>query len=336
MLGALKQVILDGWPNSKSQCDPDLMPFWNVRDELSIANDVIFKGSKIVIPKCMQKSILAKIHEGHQGIEKCRKRGREAIYWPHINADIEQMVKNCSACLKFSAQKPAEPLKPHEIPLRPFQKVSSDLFSCGNKEYIIITDNFSFYPEVLKLPNTSAASVIECHKTVFARHGTPDVLMTDNGPQYTSTDFKTFSKKWDFEHQTSSPHYPSSNGLAEASVKVVKHILLKCQENGDDFYKSLQAYRATPLECGMSPAQLLFQRRIKTSLPIHHSLLKVEKGHEIINNKLKAKESVKTKFDRHTRPTTSFVPGARVCVRNPQTGRWDTPAEIVCEVAPRS
>ena len=336
VLCTLKQVILDGWPNSKAQCDPDIVPFWNVRDELSVASDIIFKGSKIVIPKGMRKSILAKIHEGHQGIEKCRKRGREVLYWPQINADIEQMVKNCSSCLKFSAQKQAEPLKPQEIPLRPFQKVSSDLFSCKGKDYMIITDNYSFYPEVLKLPNTCASSVIECHKTVFARHGTPDVLMTDNGPQYTATEFKTFSKSWDFQHITSSPHFPSSNGLAEVSVKVVKNILLKCHDRGDDFYKSLQAYRATPLDCGKSPAQLLFQRRIKTSLPVHHSLLKTEKGEDIVDVKVKDKEKLKFKYDSHTRSSTPFNQGAQVCIRNSCTGRWDTPARIVKEAAPRS
>ena len=336
VLCTLKQVILDGWPNSKAQCDPDIVPFWNVRDELSVASDIIFKGSKIVIPKGMRKSILAKIHEGHQGIEKCRKRGREVLYWPQINADIEQMVKNCSSCLKFSAQKQAEPLKPQEIPLRPFQKVSSDLFSCKGKDYMIITDNYSFYPEVLKLPNTCASSVIECHKTVFARHGTPDVLMTDNGPQYTATEFKTFSKSWDFQHITSSPHFPSSNGLAEVSVKVVKNILLKCHDRGDDFYKSLQAYRATPLDCGKSPAQLLFQRQIKTSLPVHHSLLKTEKGEDIVDVKVKDKEKLKSKYDSHTRSSTPFNQGAQVCIRNSCTGRWDTPARIVKEAAPRS
>ena len=335
-LTTLKRVILEGWPESKSQCSPDIIEYWNIRDELSVANDIIYKGSKIVIPKCMRKNILAKIHEGHMGIEKCRKRGREVLYWPQINADIEQMVKNCSACLKYSAKKPAEPLLPHEVPLRPFQRLSSDLFTCRNHDYLIVTDNFSFYPEVLMLPNTNAKAVIEGHKTVFARHGTPDVLVTDNGPQYSSAEFKKFSQDWEFKHVTSSPHFPSSNGLAEASVKVVKNMLLKCIESGDDFYKSLQAYRATPLDCGKSPAQLLMQRRIKTSLPVSHSLLKTENDSEIVDMKIKQKEKLKEQFDKHSQLVPSFKPGTLVSLLNSRTGRWDTTASVIKEISPRS
>ena len=335
-LTVLKDVILGGWPHSKPDCPAPVMEYWNVRDELSVADDVIYKGSKIVIPKSMRKQVLIKIHEGHMGIDKCKKRGREVLYWPRISLDIEQMVQNCSACLKYSAKKPREPLMPHEIPIRGYQRVSSDLFSCHNKDFLIVTDSFSFYPEVTRLPSTNSKAIIEGHKTMFARHGTPDVLMTDNGPQYTSNEFRNFAKDWDFQHITSSPHFPSSNGSAEAAVKVVKNMLLKCTENGDDFYKAIQAYRATPLECGKSPAQLLMHRRIKTSLPIHSSLLKTDNDSEIVNRKVEHKEKLKMQYDKHSTSAPILNKGDYVCVLNPRSHLWDKHAIVIEEISPRS
>ena len=100
-------------------------------------------------------------------------------------------------------------------------------------------------------------------KSIFARHGTVDVLITDNGPQFTSSEFKQFTKYWEIMHKTSSPHYPKSNGLAESAVKVIKNIIKKCIESGEDIYKGILAYRATPLASGLSPAEMLMGRRIR-------------------------------------------------------------------------
>ncbi|XP_031560311.1 uncharacterized protein K02A2.6-like [Actinia tenebrosa] len=167
---------------SKENCTPEVVGYWNIRDELSVAGDVVLRGSKLVIHKAMRKSTLEKIHEGHLGIEKCRSRAREAIYWPEVNRDVERVVKNCSSCLKYSYKTP-----------------------------------------VLTLNKTNSSAVIEATKSVFARHGAPDVLITDiitdNGPQYASNEFQVFTEEWRFQHKTSSPHYPRFNGLAEAAVK---------------------------------------------------------------------------------------------------------------------
>ena len=234
----------------------------------------------------MRKGMLKKIHEGHLGIDKCRKRGKEVLYWPGINRDIEQMVKNCSYCIKYSNKLRPEALKPHELPLRPWQRVASDLFQYKSMDYLVITDYYSNFPEVLKMKNTSCKAVIDGIKSVFARHGTPDLLITDNGPQYSAIEFKQFVKSWDFQHTTSSPYFPSSNGIAESAVKVMKRIIQKSVDSNSDLFQALQAYRATPMPCGKSPAQLLMQRRIKTSLPVHHSLLKTSGDQEVIDYKM--------------------------------------------------
>ena len=112
--------------------------------------------------------------------------------------------------------------------------------------------------------STTSASVIRALKAIFVRHGVPCVLVSDNGPQYYSTEVQEFAALYNFRHITSSPHYPQSNGLAERMVKTAKSLLAKSA----DPYLALLSYRATPLPwCGLSPAELLMGRRLQTDIP---------------------------------------------------------------------
>ena len=105
--------------------------------------------------------------------------------------------------------------------------------------------------------------MIEVLKSAFACFGIPEVLVTDNGPQYASKHMAEFAASYGFRH-TSSPHYPQGNGQAERAVKTVKTLIL----NADDPFLALLNYRATPLPwCNLSPAELLFGRRIRTTIP---------------------------------------------------------------------
>ena len=101
-------------------------------------------------------------------------------------------------------------------------------------------------------------------KSIFARHGIPELLISDNGPQYVSKEFKEFSDRHSFKHTTSSPHFPQSNGQAERTVQTVKRLLGR----SDDPFLALLMYRATLLLwCGYSPTQLLMGRNVRTNIP---------------------------------------------------------------------
>ena len=98
---------------------------------------------------------------------------------------------------------------------------------------------------------------------MFARHGIPDQLVSDNGRQFSSNAFAQFAEEYAFTHITTSPRYPQANGEVERAVQTVKHLLKKVQ----DPYRALLAYRATPLESGLCPAELLMGRKICTQVP---------------------------------------------------------------------
>ena len=111
-------------------------------------------------------------------------------------------------------------------------------------------------------------------KLHFARHGIPDVLTSDNGPQFYSELFRKFSKTWNFHHYLISPGNSKANGAAEAAVKTAKRLMLKCLESEQDIHLGLLNLRNTPQEgLTTSPAQRLFGRRTKTLLPTEHERL---------------------------------------------------------------
>lgn len=101
-------------------------------------------------------------------------------------------------------------------------------------------------------------------KFTFARHGIPDQLLSDNAPQFSANTFAKFQKEFGFTHITSSPNFPQVTGEVERAVQTVKNVLKKAS----DPYKALMAYHATPLESGLSPAELLMGRKIPTAVPI--------------------------------------------------------------------
>ena len=128
-LSVLKQVILDGWPVYKKQCQPEIIDFWNYREELAVFDGFIMKGEKIVIPRSMRSNLLELVHAEHMGVEKTLKRACDLMFRPRISSDITQLVLNCSTCLEHRSSNPKESLMPHIIPEYPWQIVGTDLFT---------------------------------------------------------------------------------------------------------------------------------------------------------------------------------------------------------------
>ena len=175
---------------------------------------------------------------------------------------LEETVKSCPECLKYSPLQP-EPLIPSKLPQLPWQNVGTDLFEWNKSSYLLVVDYYSRWIEVSKLKSTTAQEVVKHTISIFARHGIPEVVVSNNGHQFSAELYATFARDYVFEHVTCSPHYPQGNGEAESAVKTIKGLLRK---SGDP-YLSLLAYRSAPLENGYSSAQLLMSRNLCTTLP---------------------------------------------------------------------
>ena len=250
------------WPEKK-KTPAVVRPYLLMKDEFSVQQGLLMRGSRIVIPPPLRKELLQRIHNGHQGITKCRERARQSVWWPRISTELEELVGACTTCCK-EQQKRAEPMKPSKLPELPWQKVGTDLFEWDKHMYVLIVDYYSRFIEIARLSGESAPEVINKTKSIFARHGIPETVISDNGPQFTSEAYETFAKQYEFEHKTSSPYYPQSNGEAERAVKTIKGLLKKC----DDPYLALLAYRTTPVLGGKySPSELLMNRLPRTTVP---------------------------------------------------------------------
>jgi hypothetical protein len=335
-LQKLKDVIMEGWPETKHSCPREICEFWMVRDELSLVDNIIFRGSRIIMPKALQREMLEKIHTGHKGIEKSKQRARQLMYWPGIGKEIEEMVKRCQTCLKYQNSNSREPLKPHEIPSLPWYKIGVDLFTLDNDNYVVMVDYYSKFLFVEKLGKTTSHAIIGKLKKTFSVHGIPSIVISDNGPQFSSEEFKCFAKTYDFNHITSSPGYPQSNGQAERSVQTVKNLLKKCNENKEDIFLALLELNNTPVEGKYSPAQLLMSRNLRSVLPISTKALKPR----AINSRHFAKQlnerqlKQKSTYDVKSKQLSRLHKGERVQVQQPN-GIWK-PAVVVNEHSDRS
>ena len=258
----LKAFCTRGWPK-RNEVIGTLSKFWRARGELTVTDGLLLYGTRIVVPESLRKQTLTKVHQGHQGINRCRSRILSSVWWPGVTTEMEDFIKQCPQCQK-STTPPVEPMMETPLPNHPWERVAADLFELKGTNYIVVVDYFSRYVEVKSLTSTTAANVVAALKSIFSRHGVPTILMTDNGPQFSCKEMAEFAELYGFHHQTSSPHYPQSNGQAERAVRTVKQLL----EHSADPYMALLSYRATPLSfCGLSPAELLMGRRIRTDIP---------------------------------------------------------------------
>ncbi|XP_046357686.1 uncharacterized protein K02A2.6-like [Haliotis rufescens] len=163
--------------------------------------------------------------------------------------------------------------------------------------YLIVVDYFSRYAEIAKLSSTTSTSIINNLKSIFSRHGIPETVISDNGPQYASAEFREFASKYNFSHVTSSPLYARSNGEAERAVQSCKNILRKAE----DPHLAMLVYRTTPLTGRLSPSELLMGRKLRTCLPKHPIQLQpTSVNHEHFQD-LDSKQKLATKHNHDLR-----------------------------------
>ncbi|XP_064613316.1 uncharacterized protein K02A2.6-like [Liolophura sinensis] len=168
-----------------------------------------------------------------------------------------------------------------------------DLFEWKKNSYLVVVGYYSRFIEIAYLTSTTSVRVIEHLKSIFSRHGIPELVASDNGPQFSSGDFAKFGDKYGFRHTISSPHYRLGNNEAERAVETDKGLLNKA----DDPYLAMLSYHSTPLQNGFTPTELM-GRKLRTKVPVLPSTLVPDwHGKNVESADQKQKERQKRNFD---------------------------------------
>lgn len=313
--------------------DDSMKAYFIRRSELSCHDGVILWGSRVVVPKPGRAALLNYLHEGHPGIVRMKALARSHVWWPGIDSDIEGRVQACSDCQLQRPIPPVAPLHSWDWPDRPWSRIHVDYAGPFiGQMFLIVVDSHSKWLEVIPTNSATSTTTISKLRQIFAAHGLPEMVVSDNGPCFVSDEFATFMSENGIKHVKTSPYHPASNGLAARSVRIFKEGMKKMSNSGGDTMAKLSrfllAYRSTPqTTTGLSPAELLFNRKVRTKL----DLVKPEVRERV----MKRQQAQKDYHDTHARDRT-FAVGDRVFVKNFYAGpKWKS-AEIVAKNGPVS
>ena len=262
-----------GWPRSAAVSSA-LLPYHTRQTELSILNECLLWGCRVVVPPPCRQKALRLLHEGHPGICSMKRRARSQIWWPGMDADIAELTKVCDACQLHQTAAPKVPSRPWQYPDAPWQRVHIDYAGpVDGKMLLIVIDAHSKWPDVWITNNVSTRTTIDHLRMTFATHGLPEVIVSDNGGCFTSKEFNEFTSSNGIRHVFTPPLHPASNGQAENMVKLVKNGIRKQRPAPllTKLQRWLFQYRNTPhTTTGKSPAEMLFRRAPRTHLTLLH------------------------------------------------------------------
>ena len=332
-LTALIPYILSG-KSEDCKKDSKTRDFNQIFQELSYIDGIVLRGSQIVIPMQLRNRVVDICHEGHLGIVKTKQLLRSKVWFPGIDRRVESRVADCLLCQASVNQFKRNPLQMTPTPQGPWQEVSADF--CGpfptGETLLVVLDAYSRYPEVEIIPSTSAKSVLPAFEKIFATHGIPEVVKTDNGPPFQSKDFKHFAQERGFVHRRVTPAWPEANGQVENFMKSVGKVAKIAHASGKDWkremYVFLSNYRATPHpSTGKSPYNLSMNRLVRTKLP---SMAFGQQDAQVLLKDSHAKTRMKEYADkkRHTQPHDIQV-GDSVLVKQEKRNKFTTPFEPV-------
>lgn len=259
ILARVIQFTQTSWPEMFS--DKVWKPYFNRRYELMVEQGCLLWGICVIVPSKLQDRVLDELHGGHIGIVKMKALARSHIWWP----GIERATRNCEGCRLTKQNPKLTPVHPWEYPEGPWKRIHIDFAGPMDGK------QFSKWPEVAIMHETTTEATLDQLHTIFARWGIPSHIVTDNGPQFTSVGFANFIKSNNCKHTLTSPYHPATNWLAERFVQSLKQALRASRHEKKslthrlcDFLIHYRNSRHSTTE--MSPAQLMMVRNLRSRL----------------------------------------------------------------------
>jgi hypothetical protein len=333
--------IEEGPPSSRDMLPTSIQAYFPIIGDLTIVDDVVCFGERIVIPTSLRPACLAALHAAHQGISGMTARAKSSLYWPGLTPDIKATRDRCPLC---NSNAPSQPPMPSITPIQseyPFQHICADFFHHEGSAYLVLVDRYSGWPVVSPASNGAkglAATLID----TFATFGIPVSLTSDGGPEFSSHSTAELLTSWGVIHRVSSAYFPHANNRAETGVKTVKRLITGNTGPGgalqSSFHKALLQYRNSPSpDTQMSPAMCLFGRPTRDLLPSLPTKLSGSLGDpSALSHRQRAlskRQSLgRARWDEHAHGLSPLRCGDHVLVQN-QTGRhpkkWDKTGVVI-------
>ena len=303
--------------------------FKAVRSELSSCDGVVLRGNRIFVPVSLRERVLFLAHEGHQGIVKTKKRLCLKVWWPGMDKEAEILCRQCLSCQLVSQSDPPTPIVPTKMPDGPWKFCSVDLLGPlpDGRSVVVIVDYFSRLFEAKFLKSTKAEKVIMFLEDVFSRYGFPELLRSDNGPQFVSGEFQAFLSQSGVKWISTTPLWPQANGEVERMNRTILKVLKIAKSENKDLQKALReftvAYSSTPhTATGMTPLALMFGRETRTKLPMLSNELSGTAA-EAHDCDAVHKQKMKDYTDRRSKDS-EVQKGDAVLLRQENRGKLDT------------
>ena len=287
----------------------------------------------MVVPAKLQSAVLKDLHTDHPGTTRMKAVARSYFWWPGLDKKIEELARQCMPCQAVKAAPAAAPLHPWVWPTKPWQRIHIDFAGpFMGKSFLIVVDAHSKWPEVVEMSSTTSSQTIMVLRNLFASHGIPEQIVSDNGPQFTSEEFRGFMKANSVKHIRCAPYHPSSNGAAERFVQTFKQAMKATEKDGlplsHRLANFLLTYRATPhATTNVAPCALFLNRPLRTRFD-----LLIPDSNRVVCGK--QAEQV-THHDQHAKQR-DFIVGQHVMAKNMRGDPKWVPGTISRQLGPVS
>ena len=183
----------------------------------------VFNGKTVEIPFQLRERVINELHDCHPGIFKMKALARSHFWWPSLDEMIKTCVKQCKTCQVNQNMPASAPIHHWERTTKPWVRIHIDFAGPYlGKIFSVLTDTYSKWMNIYSMSDIKAVTLIDALRTSFAAHGLPYTIVRDNGPSFTSKEFKNFIHKNGIKYVTTAPYHPSSNGTAERAVQTFK------------------------------------------------------------------------------------------------------------------
>jgi len=332
----VKEILRSGqW--EKYRKDPEINPYYHIREELYESENMLMRDNKIILPTKLRRKTVVIAHKmGHLGRSKTKEMLRRKYWFPEMNSLIESVCGQCFDCQTATRSNRSEPVKVTEIPSVAWDTVSADFggpFPDGHYNLVIV-DKRSRYPVVEEATSTNFSQTRCVMKKIFATYGTPRCIETDGGPPFNGREFKQFAEEEGFRHHIVTPEHARANGEAERFMQTLNKTERIINQKTKDKYERramvenmLTAYRDTPHPAtGVTPYDAMKNRRVRTRLESGPQQ-QVPQDSEIDRRDRAYKQKMKAQKENRNTREHNLVKGDCVLVEQKKTNKWSLPYE---------